>query len=103
MLRPVLLSIRGVMGQQEEPGALGYTGMSPNVSGLHFQPLSAFSSFQFVVSWGQEAWEVDGLLLTLGDPMDCSLPGSSVCGILQARRLEWVVSLSFRGSSQPRD
>ena len=27
---------------------------------------------------------------TLCDPMDCSPPGSSVCGILQARRLEWV-------------
>ena len=30
------------------------------------------------------------LCLTLSDPMDCSLPGSSVHGILQARRLEWV-------------
>ena len=28
--------------------------------------------------------------LTLGDPMDCSLPGSSVHGIFQARVLEWV-------------
>ena len=28
--------------------------------------------------------------LTLCDPMDCSLPNSSVCGILQARILEWV-------------
>ena len=27
---------------------------------------------------------------TLSDPMDCSLPGSSVHGILQARILEWV-------------
>ena len=26
---------------------------------------------------------------TLGDPMDCSLPGSSVRGIFQARVLEW--------------
>ena len=26
---------------------------------------------------------------TLSDPMDCSLPGSSVHGILQARALEW--------------
>ena len=26
---------------------------------------------------------------TLSDPMDCSPPGSSVCGILQARVLEW--------------
>ena len=28
--------------------------------------------------------------LTLGDPMDCSLPGSSVHGIFQARILEWI-------------
>ena len=40
---------------------------------------------------------------TLCDPMDCSLPGSSVCGILQARILEWVAISSSRGSSRPRD
>ena len=36
--------------------------------------------------------------LTLGDPMDCSLPGSSVHEILQARILEWVASPFSRGS-----
>ena len=41
--------------------------------------------------------------LTLRDPTDCSLSGSSVCGILQARILEWVVMSFSRGSSQPRD
>ena len=35
--------------------------------------------------------------------MGCSLPGSSVHGILQARILEWVAILSSRGSSPPRD
>ena len=35
--------------------------------------------------------------------MDCSPPGSSVHGILQARILEWVAMPSSRGSSQPRD
>ena len=34
--------------------------------------------------------EVAQSCLTLSDPMDCSLPGSSVCGIFQARVLEWV-------------
>ena len=34
--------------------------------------------------------------------MDCSLPGSSVHGILQARTLEWVAMPSSRGSSRPR-
>ena len=39
--------------------------------------------------------------LTLCDPMDCSLPGSSVHGILQARILEWVTIPFYRGSSDP--
>ena len=39
----------------------------------------------------------------LWDPMDCSLPGSFVLVMLQARILEWVAVLSSRGSSQPRD
>ena len=39
----------------------------------------------------------------LYDPVDCSLPGSSVHGILQARILEWIAIPSSRGSSQPRD
>ena len=29
---------------------------------------------------------------TLSDPMDCSLPGSSVHGVFQARVLEWVAT-----------
>ena len=37
--------------------------------------------------------------LTCCSPMDCSLPGSSVHGILQARILEWVVIPFFRESS----
>ena len=37
------------------------------------------------------------------NPMDCSLPGTSVHGILQARLLEGVAIFYFRGSSQPRD
>ena len=41
--------------------------------------------------------------LTLCDSMDCSPPGSSVPGILQARILEWVAMFSSRGSSRPRD
>ena len=41
--------------------------------------------------------------LILCNPMDCSLPGSSVHGILQARILEMVAMPSSRGSSQPRN
>ena len=40
---------------------------------------------------------------TLWNPMDCSLPGSSVHGILQARILERVAIPFSRGSSQSRD
>ena len=40
---------------------------------------------------------------TLCDPMDYSLPGSSVHGIFQAIVLEWVAISFSRGSSQPRD
>ena len=37
------------------------------------------------------------------DTIDCSLPGSSVHGIFQARILERVAVSFSRGSSQPRD
>ena len=40
---------------------------------------------------------------TLVTPMDCSPPGSSVHGILQARILEWVAISFSTGSSQPRN
>ena len=39
----------------------------------------------------------------LCDPLDGSPPGSSVCGIFQARTLEWAAISSSRGSSPPRD
>ena len=47
--------------------------------------------------------EVAQLCPTLCDPMDCSLPGSSVHGIFQAIVLEWIAISFSRGSSQPRD
>ena len=43
------------------------------------------------------------LCLTLCDPMDCRLPGSSVHGIFLAKILEWVTMPFSRGSSQPKD
>ena len=46
---------------------------------------------------------VTQLCLTLGDPMNCSLPGSSVHSILQARILECVAICFSRGSSWSRD
>ena len=41
--------------------------------------------------------------LTLCNPMDCSPPGFSIHGILQAKILEWVVISFSEGSSWPRD
>ena len=40
---------------------------------------------------------------TLCNPVDCSPPGSSIRGILQARILQWVAMPVSRGSSQSRD
>ena len=40
---------------------------------------------------------------TLCDPIDCSLPGSSVHEIFQATVLEWIAISFSRGSFQPRD
>ena len=66
--------------------------------------LPSIPSFQKALSWMSE-WvsEAAQLCPTLCDPMDCSLPGSSVHGIFQARILEWVAIFFSRESSQPRD
>ena len=46
--------------------------------------------------------EVAQLSTTLCDPMNCSLPGSSVHGIFQARALEWgVIAFSEKGKRAP--
>ena len=47
--------------------------------------------------------EVAQLCPTLCHPMDCSLPGSSIHGIFQARVLEWIAISFSRGSSRARD
>ena len=47
--------------------------------------------------------EISQSCLTLCDPMDCSLPGSSVHRIFQAIVLEWGAISFSRGSSLPRD
>ena len=70
---------------------------------LHRLPQLCFSSFKLhhhCYCLESES-EVIQLCLTLWDPMDCSLPGSSIHGIFQARILEWV-TISFSRSSRPR-
>ena len=66
--------------------------------------VSALASFLPKKSQGWSGWSPSEWSCSiLCDPMDCSPPGSSVHGVSQARRLEWV-SISFsRASSWPRD
>ena len=56
----------------------------------------------YIGRWKIES-EVTQLCQTLCNPVDCSLPGSSIHGILQARILEWVAISFSMGSSWPRD
>ena len=68
-----------------------------------------FSRWQqvWLTSWIKKHYHVPVKSLqscpTVCDPMDCSLPGSAVHGILQAKILEWVAISFSRGSSQPRN
>ena len=55
----------------------------------------------YVQKWKES--EIAQSCPTLCDPMDCSLSGSSVHGIFQARVLEWIAISLSRGSSQPRN
>ena len=59
--------------------------------------------FSVLLPKSESKGEVAQSCLTLCKPMDCSLPGYSIRGILQARVLEWVTISFSRGSSQPRD
>ena len=62
----------------------------------------AASFYDFPILKESES-EVAQSCLTLSDPKGCSLPGSSVHGVFQARILEWVAISFSRGSSQPKD
>ena len=59
-----------------------------------------FFFFQFFYSVNAKSLQSCPMLC---DPMDCSLPGSSVHGILQVRPLEWLAVSSSWGSSQSMD
>ena len=75
----------------------------------HWAPLPPGFWNKIHVPWSEMGWQqgIHAELLqscpTLCDPMDCSPPGSSVHGILQARILEWVAMPFSRRSSRPRD
>ena len=83
-----------------------FPGLSTQIFLPH--PLHYTLSFPLPSHWAQPAplfsqSEVSHSCPALCDPMDCSLPGSSVHGIFQARVLEWVAISFSRGSSRPRD
>ena len=69
--------------------------------GVESNGISVYTSVNkaWILTCGQLC-SVAPLCLTLCNPMDCSPPGFSVHGILQARILEWVAIPFPRGSSQ---
>ena len=70
---------------------------------LHPEPLPPQQSTADTYLLKESESEVTQSCLTRCAPMDCSLPGSSVHGIFQARILEWFAISFSRRSSQPRD
>ena len=85
---PKILNIKGVLNIKGKGGF-------PGGSVVKNPPANAEE--------GESESEVAQSCPTLCDPVDCSLPGSSVHGICQARILEWVAISFSRGSSQLRD
>ena len=83
------------------PGDLSRPGIEPESPALQADSLQTELSgnliklvFQKSAAAVAAAAKLLQLCPTLCDPMDCSLPGFSVHGILQARTLEWV-AISF--------
>ena len=66
---------------------------------FHFCCIAKWLSHTHILLLFQLLWSVQ----LFCDSMNCSLPGSSVHGIFQARILEWVAIYSSRRSSWPRD
>ena len=75
--------------------------LSNSADASRYQDAQEIFDIKESVTWPAEysamhACSVTQSCPTLCDPMDCSLPGSSVCGIFQARMLEWVAIFSPR-------
>ena len=81
-------------------------GPCMDVSYFVYWPIGSVQIFEkpaFVFRRVESESEVAQSCPTLCDPVDCSLPGFSIYGILQARIMEWVTISFSRGSSPPRD
>ena len=74
-------------------------------SGIFFYPFRTLVQLNGNIYIWVSEWvsEVAQSCPTLCDPVDCSLSGSSVHGIFQARVLEWIAISFSRGSSRPRN
>ena len=92
-------------------GSQSQTWLSDFTS-LYYNPIQQVKFSKFLchsrhmekkLSTWQNWSEVAQLYSTLCDPMDCSLPRSSIHGIFQARVLEWIAISFSRGPSQLRD
>ena len=90
-------------GDLPNPGIKPTSLMSPPLAGGFFTTSTAWKSPILLLVTCVLCVLVTQSCLTLYDPMDCSPPGFSILGILQARILEWVAISFSRGTSQPRD
>ena len=61
-----------------------------------------FSRDTGMIKWSDWKFKITMIKMSLCDPMDYSLPGSSIQGIFQARIMEWAAISFFGRSSQPR-
>ena len=84
----------GASNSREPPGELSISNGTALSKGPFICLVPMFCEVKVLVAQSS---------LTLWDPMDCSLPGVSVHGILQGRKLEWVTITLSSGSSPPRD
>ena len=87
-------------GEGPEGGGGGWCWGADTVGGQGAPPLHLLTGFLWLL---KSESEVAQSCRTLCDPMDCSLPGSSVQGIFQARVPKWVAISFSRGSSWPRN
>ena len=76
-----------------------YSSINGHLCCFHVLTIISSAALNTRVKWS----EISQSSPTLWDPMDCSLPDSSIPGIFQARTLEWVAISFSRGSSQPKD
>ena len=85
-----------------DPGILHVSVMSPALAGRFFTTITTWEAL-LMTTEGKGKVLVAHSCPTICNTMDCSPPGSSVHGMLQARILEWVAISYSRGSCQPRD